>query len=226
LTILGDEKHTTPVAGDGTDYVETLSVAAVRPGEATLSPAYVDAQDPSRGGKPFRFSSNALRIVVLGDAAAPPDPYGAMVRRLGARILRVGGWVALAGGLAIVFGIALAIVSARLRQRPKTYVTLPQARPVQPVKVADPGAEIRSLTGRLVGVRSRENAAALRRALFGFAGSRTDETLESLLARVPAGQTDLRIALRAAERATFVDEPNLQGAIEELLDAVRHMGFG
>jgi hypothetical protein len=51
LTILGDEKHTAPVAGDGTDYREVLTVAGIAPGEATISPAYIDARDPSRGGR-------------------------------------------------------------------------------------------------------------------------------------------------------------------------------
>ena len=218
LTILGDEKHTTPASGDGTDYVEILSVAGVTPGMATLTPAYIDARDPSRGGKPFRFSSNALRIPIRGDAAVPAFDWGPLVRAT----LRIASIAAVALGAIVAAFLAFGAV----RRRRQRYVLLPVAKPVQSVTPQDRTAPIRVAATRLSGVRSRENAASVRAALFAYAGARSDETLATLLERIPASSGLLRDALRAAERATFVDEPNLQGAIGELLDAVRRMGLG
>ncbi|MGH7329358.1 MAG: hypothetical protein ACREJX_13505, partial [Polyangiaceae bacterium] len=86
-------------------------------------------------------------------------------------------------------------------------------------------AEVRSAADRLSSERTRERAAALRAALFAYAGARHDETLGSLLERVPEDQQSLRASLRMAERATFIDEAHLQAAIEDVLDAVRRMGY-
>lgn len=221
LTILGDEKRTTPVAGDGTDYVEILSLAATSPGAATLSPAYIDARDPTRGERPFRFSSNALTINVTAEAFAPS--YDA-VRPIAAVVLRVAAAVAVLAG--IIFAVSVMVQQAARRRR--AYVRLPTARPVEPPappRPIDRAAPVRTAAARMSAVRSRANAASLRAALFAYAGARSEETLATLLERIDAGQTALRASLRAAERATFVDEANLQGAIEDLLDAMRRMGF-
>ncbi|MGA3038801.1 MAG: hypothetical protein ABSE64_15160 [Vulcanimicrobiaceae bacterium] len=217
LTILGDEKRTTPT-NDGTDYVETLTVAGVSPGEATVSPAYIDGIDPSRGDKPFRFSSNRLALRILAATNPVDQPLiGAAVKA---------GRIA----LGIVIGlIALGLVSFMLvRSRAiaakrRTSVTLPRARPVtEPVvPPVDRMVTVRNATLKLASTRTRTDAAALRAALFALAGARRDETLSSLLERIPGEKRALRAALRAAERATFVDESHLQGAIDELLDAVR-----
>ena len=220
LTILGDEKHTTPVSGDGTDYLETLTIAGVAPGEATVSPAYIDARDPSRGGKPFRFSSNTVHISILPQTSAGAPPWQEATRRA----LRVG-----AGAIiGVVVIIALGLVLRRVgRARRRSYVTLPPARPVQapppPPAPAEQLDGVRRATAQLSVERNRARAGDVRTALFAYAGARSDETLGSLLERIPTDRTTLRAALRAAERATFVDEPNLQGAIEDLLDAVRHV---
>ena len=220
LTILGDEKHSTPVPGDGTDYIEILTVAGVAPGEATISPAYIDANDPTRGGKPFRFSSNTLKVRIIGVSPTAAPFWEAGLRSA----LRIAAGVAI-GVLSIV---VLGIVVRRIgKVRRRTYVTLPPARPVgAPRPPPSPGERVEALrraAAELSVERTRTRAAAVRTELFAYAGARTDETLSSLLERIAADRTRLRAALRAAERATFVDEPNLQGAIEDLLDAVRHV---
>lgn len=221
LTILGDEKRTTPVAGDGTDYVEILSLEAIAPGIATLSPAYIDARDPSRGNRPFRFSSNALTIRVSGEALTPSYD---LVRPIASIVLRVAAAVVVLAG--IIF--ALSVWAQQTARRRRTFVPLPTARPVEPPPRPQPidrAAPVRSAAAQLAAVRSRVNAALLRGALFTYAGARSEETLGTLLERIASDQAALRAALRAAERATFVDEANLQGAIEDLLDAVRRMGY-
>jgi hypothetical protein len=221
LTILGDEKRTAP-AGDGTDYVETLTVAGVSPGEATVSPAYIDARDPSRADKPFRFSSNRLRLRISSavDSGAQPLADAAM------HAVRIG--VAVLVALVACVTLGFLIVRARaLAAKRKPYVTLPQARPVaQTVTVTpvDHRSEVRNATLQLASTRTRSAATQVRAALFASAGSRREETLESLLGRISNEQRPLRAALRAAERAAFVDEAHLQGAIDDLLDAVRAMG--
>lgn len=220
LTILGDEKHTTPISGDGTDYLETLTVAGVAPGTATVSPAYIDARDPSRGGKPFRFSSNVVHVSILPQASESAPAWQQATRRA----LRISAGTI----IGIVVIVALGLVLRRVgRARRRSYVTLPTARPVpvrpQPRAPGEPLDGVRQAAANLSVERSRARAAEVRAALFTYAGARSDETLASLLERIPADRTNLRAALRAAERATFVDEPNLQGAIEDLLDAVRHV---
>jgi hypothetical protein len=68
---------------DGTDFIERLTLQALRPGEATISPAYIDALDPAQG-RPMRFSSNALHVRVSG--ASPVETTlrsaGEVARRL------------------------------------------------------------------------------------------------------------------------------------------------
>ena len=219
LTILGDEKHSSPVR-EGSDYTEVLTVAGIAPGEATVSPAYIDARDPSRGDRPFRFSSNALRLRITSLSSAPVRSTSSAAKS----VLRAATATAL-GALALVL-LGFVIARAAKAHQRRTYVTLPPARPVTQRPQAPPTDLLRSVRDasmRLAGERTRTNAAALRAALFAYAGARADETLASLLARIPAERTSLRSALRAAERATFVDEPNLQGAIADLLDAARHV---
>lgn len=220
LTILGDEKHTTPISRDGTDYLETLTVAGVAPGEATVSPAYIDARDPSRGGKLFRFSSNTVHVSILPQASASAPRWQEATKRA----LRIGAGAII--GIVVIIALGLLLRRAG-RTRRRTYVTLPTARPVperpQPHAPVEQLDDVRQAAAQLSVERSRARAADLRGALFTYAGARSDETLASLLERIPPDRATLRAALRAAERATFVDEPNLQGAVEDLLDAVRHV---
>ena len=221
LTILGDEKHTTPAAGDGTDYVESLTVAGIAPGEASVSPAYIDGLDPTRGNKPFRFSSNSLRLRISSAGQAESFSWQRAATRAGRTILPyVVGFIVFAA-----LGFVLVRVVAASR-RPQQYVTLPRARPVviPQASPAELSAAVRSAAQRLSSARTRENAAAVRAALFKAAGANREETLASLLARIPEDQSALRGALRKAERATFVNDAHLQGAIEELLDALVTMG--
>ena len=219
LTILGDEKRSSPDKGDGTDYLEVLTVAGIKPGEATVSPAYIDADDPSRGDRPFRFSSNALRLRITSSSQQTPSCEGAA-----RRALRTAGFAAL--GLVVVAALGFVIVRMARGKRKREFVTLARARPVTPPRptvTVDRNAEVREAAERLARERTRERAAGVRAALFGIGGARSDETLTALLERVPEERRALRVALRAAERATFVDEPNLQGAIDDLLDAVRQV---
>ena len=211
LSILGDEKHTTQPKGGGTDYVEILTVAGTAPGVATVSPAYIDARDPSRGDRPFRFSSNSLRLQVRAAREPQPLPW----RRWLGTAARIAG--------AVVLGVVVLAFLGFAARRRQTYVTLPPARPVRMPPV-DPLEALRAAAQRLQRERSRGAAAAVRTALFTLAGARPHETLASLMARIPEEQAMLRHALRKAERATFVDERNLQGAIGELLDALVAVG--
>ncbi|MGH7715061.1 MAG: hypothetical protein ACREML_03585 [Vulcanimicrobiaceae bacterium] len=223
LTILGDEKRTAS-AGNGTDYIETLTVAGVSPGDASVSPAYIDARDPSRGDKPFRFSSNRLRLRITG-ARNPGFTPLASAAMHAARVV-----VAIVIVVIVLVAIGFLIVRTRaLAGRRKTYTTLPRARPVSaPVTVTpvDQRAQIRNAALGLASTRTRSAATLLRTALFALAGARRDETVSALLERVPKEHCALRAALRAAERAVFVDESHLQGAIDDLLDAVRAVVSG
>src|SRR5580700_93667 len=70
---LGDERRRVP-ARDGTDFYETLTVAASTVGTASFSPAYIDAIDPA-SGRALRYSSQPLSVrVASGTGVEDADP--------------------------------------------------------------------------------------------------------------------------------------------------------
>jgi hypothetical protein len=183
---------------DGTDFVERLTVQALTPGAATISPAYIDALDPALG-KPMRFSSNAVRVEVLGTA-----PLAGALNNLGATLRRLLLAVAIVAGL-FAAAFVVVVLFVRRRRRPATVV------PAAPVAAtAPPPAAPAGIRERLAGAtdayrreRSPATLLAVRAALLEFAGAAPGATLIDALRALGDRDRQLRFALLAAEAAAF-----------------------
>ncbi len=213
--IISNETVRTAVPG-GTDFVERLRVQALAPGEATISPAYIDADDPALG-KPMRFSSNAIRVRVLGAAplAGALDNVGAMARRLLVAVAIVGGLFA----ALFVFGVLF----VRRRRRPKVA-----AIRVAPAGAPAPASVMPATNEQLVRAadayrrdRSAPALAEVRRILFGLSGVGAGATLFDALRMVGERNRDLRAALSAAEAAAFGPAVERSAAGDRMLAAIQ-----
>ncbi len=227
--IISNETERTAVPGGGTDFVERLSVQALAPGVATISPAYIDAVDPALG-RPMRFSSNALRIEVTGG-----DPLKAAANSAGDRLraaLRVARDVALRLLLALVivgciFAAGFLIFSLFFRRRRR-----PSAAPPESVIVADPVAAVRVNAGERLAraadayrsARSPASIAEVRGVLFELAGVPGGATLVDALRGLGDRDGDLRTALVCAEAAAFGPAAERVAAGDAMLAAIAAYG--
>ena len=191
---LGDERRRSP-AGDGTDFYETLTVAAQTTGSASFTPAYVDAIDPATG-RGMRYSSAPLSVrVVEGTTIDDADPHAL------AGLLRTAALVVVAIFVLLAIGIIMLIRRAR---RPRGAMPPPpQAAPtvrVVSATLADP------LREALINFRARgtdESLDALRNVLFMRAGAAPGATFADALRALGSRDPGLGRALAVAERARF-----------------------
>jgi hypothetical protein len=203
---LGDERHTVHVPG-GTDVVETLTLQPTVSGPFRFQPAYFDAID-ARTGKPSRFSSNVVTVVVEG-----PSRLDSMAAQLTAALERA---AVIALGLIVALVLATALARRLRRPAKPSPVRVAAAPPPLPPRreprdvVADTLCEYRVTpsTGQL---------HALRAALFAAAGVSSGATLRDALTHAPDQR--LREALIAAERGAFGPEYARAAASVELIDA-------
>ena len=205
---LGDEQRREPRA-DGTDFYQTLTLTANFPGEAHLTPAYIDAVDPATG-KALRFSSDPLTLTVT-----PGTPIDAVSRSAGAML---GSLAAMAGGIVAIVIVLLVLVRVVRRPRRRTTETVRA-----PVETPDTPSALPSddpLRDAIALVRSRGDDAAmdtLRIVLFARAGLGTGATLADAIREVGARDPQLVRTLGAAERARFAPAADRPAATRELL---------
>jgi hypothetical protein len=204
---------------NGTDFVERLTVQALLPGEATISPAYIDADDPAQG-KPMRFSSNAIRVRVLGSA-----PFVRAMRNLGATLQRLLLAVAIVAGFFAAAFVVIALFFRR-RRRVAAAVTIPPPVVPSPPTTQTTTAE---RLGRAVAVYRRERSEPalleVRTVLFGLCGVGSGATLLDALRALGERDGDLRAAVLAAEAAAFGPAPERQAAGDRMLAAIEaHVG--
>lgn len=208
LELLGDERHT--LSGpSGTDFTETISVVAHHSGPLHVDPAFFNAVD-ARDGKPKRFSSNDLTLRVEGGALE--DPFAPV--RKGAEIFAKS-----LAALGVVFFFALVFYRGR-----RTAPSRPQEAVMQ---VAAPAAPLASLPDRLRDAllelrrgRVRANVMTIRNLLWQHAGAGEGETLSDVLRRMGTQDRALVPVLRLTERAAFIQETFLQGAIDDMTAAI------
>jgi len=181
-----------------TIYRETLRLVAHARGPLTIGSAYLEAID-ARDGKPKRFLSNDLQLYVDGDPAAS------------VAALRAALWAAVITLLALVAILAF----VRLRKRPVTSIEVVPEQPPEPIVHAP--SEFETALAQLRARRDRETVLRLRRVLWHIAGAEPGETLAAVLRRPQAMDAQLRQRLIAVERAAFVEERRLNGAIDEVL---------
>ncbi len=203
---LGDERRRVPAA-DGTDFYETLTVAAQTVGRASFTPAYIDAIDPATG-RGMRYSSQPLSVrVVLGSTVAAANS-GALAALLRKAALTVA---------AIVVVLAVAIVGlVRLARRPKRVVRVAPAAPPPPRK---PGRAPDPLREALRVYRARgddESLDALRNVLFTRAGAGPGATFADALRALGSRDPELARVMAVAERARF-------GPVHERAPAARDL---
>jgi hypothetical protein len=208
---LGDERVCASV-GRGTDCTEVLALSPTEPGDRTIGPTTLDAID-ARNGKPSHFATNSVTIHVIGAGPQPSNVTRALVDNL-LRPLMILGFVG-AAAYALLWGFG-----RRRSREPATpnHVTLSEvsaANEVEaPTKLAD-------LIAALERDRSRKNILAVRDELRRRVGAREEETLGDLLRRRAAGDDAALVgALRAVERASFVDDSRLPSAIDDALRAL------
>jgi len=201
---LGDERKRVPAA-DGTDFYETLTVAANTVGTASFSPAYIDAIDPATG-RGMRYSSQPLTVrVALGTTVRDADP-GALRRLLRNTVLTIAG-----AGIALALAIVLIV---RGRRRPRA---VPVPAPPLPARRAGPPAD--ELRAALAVYRSRSDDAsldALRNVLFTRAGAGPGATFADALRALGSRDPQLARVMAVAERARF-------GPVHERASAARDL---
>lgn len=205
LELLGSERHT--LSGNaGTDYSETLTVIAHRSGNMHVAPAYFVAVD-GRDGRPKRFSTNDLVLMVEGGALENPF---AGVRHLMVTIVKM---------LAILVAVFV-IAAIFFRRRARGVVAAPQPQTVvlpPPVPVRSPKDLLREQWAALRANRSRASVMQARKALWAMAGASEGETLADVLGRLQGRSPELHPLLRLTERAAFVADAYLQGAIDDMI---------
>ncbi len=213
--IISNETVRTAVPG-GTDFIERLRVQALAPGEAAISPAYIDADDPALG-KPMRFSSNAIRVRVLGAA-----PLESALQSFTAAAQRVLVAPAIAAGfLAAVF--VLIVLFVRRPRRPVKTAAVAGAAPVAAPPVTESASTDRLLRAAETYRCERSPAALaeLRTILLGLSGVGAGATLLDALRALGERDRDLRAALVAAEGAAFGPAPERAAAGDRVLAAIQ-----
>ena len=207
--IVGDERIPRALR-HGTEYVERLTLEANAPGEAQLSPAYIDAVDPA-SGRALRYSTDPVSVRVSG-----PSPLDTTARAAVA-IFRAG--VTIVGVAAAILVLLTLFVLRGRRHSP--HAAEPIATPVAP---PPPRATLIERLGRATeGFRRARSAAALvevRGMLFEAAGVASGSTLVDALRALGERDRPLRFALLAAERATFGPAGERETASDELLAAL------
>jgi hypothetical protein len=194
---LGDERQCVS-AGHGTQCVETMTLTPTVAGDHTLGPTTLDAID-ERTNKPSRFATNVVKVHVAGIPANLAAPLFSLLLKLAILVLvgAVAWWV------------------LRPRRRAAVAPARPAVPPPPPARPQDP---LPGLIATLRSDRSRASVRALRDELRRRAGAKEEETLADLLARRASGaNANLQDALRAIERAAFVDDAGLDGAIDDAL---------
>jgi hypothetical protein len=203
---LGDERRRVP-GPDGTDFYETLTVAASTVGSASFSPAYIDAIDPA-SGRALRFSSQPLTVrVASGTTVEDADP-GALMRLLRRAVLFTGALLVLS---------ALGIVTlVRLRRRPPP-VMQPSAPPPSARKPAPPADPLREAVRAYRTQLDDATLDVLRNALFARAGAPAGGTFADALNALGSRDPQLARVMAVAERARFGPDRERAAAARDLI---------
>lgn len=206
---LGDVRKRVP-AVDGTDFYETLTVAAGTVGTASFTPAYIDAIDP-RTGRALRYSSQPLSVrVAVGTTVADADPNALM------RLLRRAAIIA--GTLIVVLAVALGLLVRALRRRPRPVPAAPAAAPpARAPRDARPGDPLRAAFDAYRARADDASLDALRGVLFERAGAAPGATFADALRALGSRDTQLARVMAVAERARFGPAHERAAAARDLL---------
>lgn len=208
LEDLGDERHTLAGA-KGTDFSETITVIAHHSGKLRVAPVYFNAVD-ARDGKPKTFSSNELLLNVEGGALE--DPLAA-VGAVAGTLFKI---------LAIIFALfVVALIFVKRRSRTEQPTSPPVVFP-EPVPVRTLPEVLGEQLAALRANPARHTVFSVRRTLWAMAGAGEGETLADVLARLGGADPALHPILRLTERAAFIGDAFLHGAIDDMIAALEH----
>jgi hypothetical protein len=206
---LGDERRRTP-APDGTDFYETLTIAAQTVGTASFTPAYIDAIDPATG-RGMRYSSAPLVVrVAEGTTIDDADPHALAGLLRNAALVTIGIFVLLA------LGVVLLVRRARRHRGKMPPPPPPEPRTVRVVSstIADP---LREALGTYRARGTDESLDALRNVMFVRAGAAPGATFADALRALGSRDPALGRALAVAERARFGPVHERAAAARDLL---------
>jgi hypothetical protein len=199
---LGDERQCAS-AGHGTQCLETMTLSPTVPGDRTIGPTTLDAID-ARTNKPSRFATNAVMIHVAALPGALAQP---LFRNLVKPIL-----------ILVLVGAAAYALLWNFGRRSRRSMPIARPQPETPRGPAPPQDPLPGMIAALRADRARARVNAIRDELRRRVGAKEEETLADLLARRAAGDNpNLADALRAIERAAFVDDADLEAAIDDAL---------
>jgi hypothetical protein len=209
------ETHFEPVGG-GTDFTEVLTLVAKRPGNFAIPPVSIDAVD-GQTAKPSRFAATDQIVVRVGPAPGRGAALAPMLARYAsiAVISLLIAYLAFRIGGAL-FDWAVDLVRTR-RSRPPARAPAREPPPL-PLRAESPLQRL----GRAIAVLrrdpSKEAAEETRSALRHALGATEEETMSDIIRRLSLSDRDLvGRALRAAERAAFIDANFRGSAIDEAL---------
>jgi hypothetical protein len=206
---LGDERKRVPAA-DGTDFYETLTVAANTVGTATFTPAYIDAIDPATG-RGMRYSSQPLSVRVATGTTVHDADSGALMRLLRTAVLAI---------VTVLIVLAAAIVAIVRLRRPRPRPT-PSSAPPLPARATRPAGD--PVRAALALYRARGDDAsldALRNVLFARAGAGSGATFADALRALGSRDPQLARVMAVAERARFGPVHERAPAARDLLVAL------
>jgi hypothetical protein len=207
--ILADERRLSS-GPSGTTYIETITLSPTEAGTRRIGPVVLEAVDASTR-RPSRFGSNTIEIRVLS-APAP---------------VLSGPWPRIVQTVALIAGLTLGLILfLRLRKPQLSRVSRIEPAPSSVPAPSDPmpseAERWRALVDALADHPTRENVIAVRTLLRQQAGARDDETFGDILARQATRvKPELLETMRAVERAAFIDDQNLAGAVREAVSALR-----
>jgi hypothetical protein len=207
------ETHFEP-AGGGTDFTEVLTLVAKRPGDFAIPPVSIDAVD-GHTGKPSRFAATDQIVVHVGPASARGAALASMLARYAsiAIISLLIAYLAFRIGGAF-FDWAVDLVRTS-RSRPPTRARAPKW-PTLPLEAETPLQRLRRAIATLRRDPSKEAAEEARSALRHALGASEEETMSDIIRRLSLSDRDLvGQALRATERAAFIDANFRGSAIDE-----------
>jgi hypothetical protein len=211
---LGDERRRVATPA-GTDFYETLTVAAEVVGNASFSPAYIDAIDPATG-RAMRYSSQPLSVrVAAGTSIAAADPAAL------ARLLR--NWLLAIAAIALV--LLIAFVALVRRQPRRRGMPPPRPQPPPPPPRAAPGDPLRAALEAFRRRRDDATLDAVRNQLFTLAGAGPGATLADALQAVGSRDPVLVRAMAVAERARFGPAGERASAVQDLLEILDAYGL-
>jgi hypothetical protein len=200
---LGDERKRVP-ATDGTDFYETLTVAASTVGVASFSPAYIDAIDPATG-RGMRYSSQPLTVRVSTGTTVADADSGALMRLLRRAVLAI---------VAGVVVLAVAIFALVRLMRPRRKAAPPPPAPLR--KAIPPGDPLRAAVAAYRAHGDDASLDVLRNVLFMRAGAAPGATFADALRALGSRDPQLARVMAVAERARF-------GPVHERAPATRDL---